>query len=159
MTPAASRSPSLDRAWIAAHIPHSGAMCLLDRVDAWDGTRIRCTATSHRDPRNPLRAHGRLASVCGIEYAAQAMAVHGELLGATQARPRIGYLASVRAVDAHVERLDTVDEPLSIEAERVSGDDHTLLYSFTVRSGECVLLTGRATVVLDASAAGLPDGR
>ncbi|AIO31260.1 putative 3-Oxoacyl-[acyl-carrier-protein] reductase [Burkholderia cenocepacia] len=144
----------LDHAWIAAHVPHAGAMCVLDTVDAWDATRIRCTATSHRDPHNPLRSHDRLASVCGIEYAAQAMAVHGALLGAQQQRPRVGYLASVRNVDAFVERLDTFELPLTIEAERIGGDDRSVLYGFALRCGERVLLSGRATVMLDAAAAG-----
>ncbi|KVG55812.1 hotdog family protein [Burkholderia territorii] len=159
---------TLDRAWIAAHIPHDGAMCLLDRVEAWDAARIRCSATSHRDPRNPLRSHGRLASVCGIEYAAQAMAVHGALLS-TQcaqtefARPRAGYLASMRNVDAFVDRLDTFELPLIVDAERIGGDDRSVLYGFTLRCGERVLLGGRAVVMLDASAAGVlvppPAGR
>ncbi|MEM5317462.1 hotdog family protein [Paraburkholderia sp. JHI869] len=146
----------LDHAWIAARIPHSGAMCLLDGVEAWDETRIRCTATSHRDPHNPLRSRGRLAAVCGVEYAAQAMAVHGALLGAMDGveggRPRVGFLASVRNVVAHIERLDTLAAPLAIEAERLSGGGNTILYGFTVRGEGRVLLTGRAAVVLDASA-------
>lgn len=159
---------TLDRAWIAAHIPHEGAMCLLDRVEAWDAARIRCSATSHRDPHNPLRSHGRLASVCGIEYAAQAMAVHGALVGTqhTQtepARPRAGYLASVRNVDAFVDRLDTFELPLIVDAERIGGDDRSVLYHFMLRCGERVLLGGRAAVMLDASAAGVfvppPAGR
>ncbi|WP_321860005.1 hotdog family protein [Burkholderia cenocepacia] len=153
MTAPVELTPPLDRAWIAAHIPHAGTMCVLDSVDAWDAERIRCTATSHRDPHNPLRAHGRLASVCGIEYAAQAMAVHGALLGAHRARPRVGYLASVRNVDAFVDRLDTFDAPLTVDAQRVSGDGRSVLYDFALRCGERVLLSGRAAVMLDASAA------
>ncbi|MGU7781467.1 hotdog family protein [Burkholderia sp. PU8-34] len=166
MTATPPLTPPLDHAWIAAHIPHAGTMCVLDTVDAWDDVRIRCTATSHRDPHNPLRSHGRLASVCGIEYAAQAMAVHGALLGAPQDRPRVGYLASVRSVDAFVDRLDardTLDMPLTVDAERLSGDANSVLYGFTLRCGERVLLTGRAAVMLDASAAGAlrppPAGR
>jgi predicted hotdog family 3-hydroxylacyl-ACP dehydratase len=147
----ALRAP-LDRAWIAAHIPHSAAMCLLDSVEAWDDTHIRCMATSHGDPHNPLRSLGRLAAVCGVEYAAQAMAVHGALLATGCERPRAGYLASVRNVEAHVERLDTIDAPLVIDAERLSGGGNTVLYGFTVRGNERVLLTGRAAVKLDASA-------
>jgi predicted hotdog family 3-hydroxylacyl-ACP dehydratase len=146
----------LDHAWIAGHIPHGGAMCLLDTVESWDETFIRCTATSHRDPHNPLRLHGRLSAICGVEYAAQAMAVHGAVLGALQGamsgRPRVGYLASVRNVEARIDRLDTLDAALAIEAERMSGSDNTILYGFTVRAGERVLLTGRAAVMLDASA-------
>ncbi|MHA6845978.1 hotdog family protein [Ralstonia syzygii] len=157
MTADCPLSPPLDYAWIAARIPHSGAMCLLDAVIAWDDTQIRCTAISHRDPGNPLRADGRLAAVCGIEYAAQAMAVHGALLGGAQDRPRAGFLASVRNVEAHVERLDTLKAPLTIEAERISGDSNNVLYRFTVSCGARVLLTGRAAVVLDAAGLGLPD--
>lgn len=158
-TPMQPPPPTLDRAWIAAHIPHDGAMCVLDRVEAWDAERIRCSATSHRDPHNPLRSRGRLASVCGIEYAAQAMAVHGALLGAQheqaeQARPRAGYLASVRNVDAFVDRLDTFALPLIVDAERIGGDDHSVLYGFALRCGDRLLLSGRAVVMLDASAAG-----
>lgn len=154
MTAPVGLTPPLDHAWIAAHVPHAGAMCMLDSVDAWDAERIRCTATSHRDPHNPLRAQGRLASVCGIEYAAQAMAVHGALLGAHEARPRVGYLASVRNVDAFVDRLDTFEAPLTVDAQRVSGDGRSVLYGFALRCGERVLLSGRAAVMLDASAAG-----
>ena len=55
-------------------------MCLLDAVLDWDDARITCRATSHADPANPLRADGRLGAANGIEYAAQAMAVHGALL-------------------------------------------------------------------------------
>ncbi|WP_395063511.1 hotdog family protein [Paraburkholderia silvatlantica] len=152
----AAPAAPLDRAWIAARIPHSGAMCLLDGVQAWDETRICCVATSHRDPHNPLRSRGRLAAVCGVEYAAQAMAVHGALLGALDGaaahRPRVGFLASVRNVVAHIERLDTLAAPLAIEAERMSGSGNTILYGFTVRGEGRVLLTGRAAVMLDASA-------
>ncbi|WP_296228264.1 hotdog family protein [Ralstonia sp. UBA689] len=144
--------PPLDRSWIAARIPHSGTMCLLDAVLAWDDAHIRCTATSHRDPANPLRANGRLAAVCGVEYAAQAMAVHGALRDAAQQRPRAGFLASVRGVVANVTRLDTLDGPLDIEAERIGGDGNNVLYGFTVRCAGRILLTGRAAVVLDASA-------
>lgn len=73
----------LDRNWIEQHIPHKGRMCLLDAVVSWDATRIRCRSASHRAPDHPLRAHGRLGIACGIEYAAQAMAVHGALVAAS----------------------------------------------------------------------------
>ncbi|HEY1996709.1 hotdog family protein [Paraburkholderia sp.] len=148
-------APPLDRGWIAQHIPHSGSMCLLDQVAAWDAESIHCTATSHLDPHNPLRAHGRLAAVCGVEYAAQAMAVHGALLGALSGaghdRPRAGFLASVRDVEAHTASLDTAEGPLLVEAERLSGTGNTILYRFALRSGERLLLTGRAAVMLDAA--------
>jgi len=141
----------LDYAWLLAHLPHQGSMCLLDVVTEWDAQRIRCTASSHRAADNPLRAHDRLGAACGIEYAAQAMAAHGALLAAADSAPRAGYLASARGVDLHVARLDDLADDLEVEAERLSGDDNTILYGFRVSAAGQELLSGRATVVLDAA--------
>jgi predicted hotdog family 3-hydroxylacyl-ACP dehydratase len=140
----------LDHAWLLAHLPHQGSMCLLDVVTEWDGQRIRCTASSHRHADNPLRAHDHLGAACGIEYAAQAMAAHGALLAAADGAPRAGYLASVRGVDLHVAQLDDIAADLDVEAERLSGDDNTILYGFRVSAAGRELLSGRAAVVLDA---------
>lgn len=137
----------VDHAWIAAHIPHTGKMCLLNRVEEWNAERATCSAISHRDPENPLRAHGRLAAACGIEYAAQAMAVHGALL-AQDAAPRQGYLASVRGTQLHVGRLDDIGADLTIDVVRSSGDDSTILYDFSIRADGRMLLEGRAAVFM-----------
>ena len=142
---------SLDHAWLLAHLPHQGSMCLLDAVTDWDTQRIRCTASSHRDAANPLRAHDRLGAACGIEYAAQAMAAHGALLAGADAAPRAGYLASVRSVELYVARLDDIVADLDIEAERLSGDGNTILYGFRVSAAGRELLSGRAAVILDAA--------
>jgi predicted hotdog family 3-hydroxylacyl-ACP dehydratase len=141
----------LDRAWIAAHIPHQGSMCLLDAVDSWSDTAIACRASSHADPANPLRAEGRLGAANGIEYAAQAMAIHGALLAGQGQPPRQGYLTSVRSVALHVARLDDLPGELGVHAERLSGDADTILYQFSVsHDGRC-LLEGRAAVMLGAA--------
>ena len=153
---------TLSRDDIARRIPHQGSMCLLDTVTAWDDKHISCQASSHRAPEHPLRAHGRLGAACGIEYAAQAMAVHGALVAETLASDnsssadstpaRAGYLASLRSVTLYVDRRDTVTGPLTVSAERMMGDANTVLYSFTVQAGAQTLLSGRAVVVLDAAA-------
>jgi len=140
----------LDRAAIAARIPHQGSMCLLDAVLAWDSGQIHCRASSHRQPDNPLRAAARLGAACGIEYAAQAMAVHGALLAPAGAPPRPGYLASVRSVQLAVDRLDDLVQDLDIVAERLSGDEHNILYHFRVEHAGDLLLSGRAAVMLVA---------
>jgi predicted hotdog family 3-hydroxylacyl-ACP dehydratase len=154
---------TLNRQDIARRVPHQGSMCLLDAVLAWDDNLIRCETRSHLAPQHPLRAYGRLGAACGVEYAAQAMAVHGALVAeslgsgnAGSSPPRAGYLASMRSVTLHVERLDTVPGPLTVNAERITGDANTVLYSFTVQAGAQTLLSGRAVVVLDA--AGIPPG-
>ena len=163
MLSAAHLPATLQHADIARRIPHQGTMCLLASVSAWDTQHIICQASSHHAPDHPLRAHGRLGAACGVEYAAQAMAVHGTLVAealagpnAATTPPRAGYLASMRSVTLFVDRLDTVAGDLTIRADRLTGDDNTVLYSFAVQAGDQPLLSGRAVVVLDASALALP---
>jgi predicted hotdog family 3-hydroxylacyl-ACP dehydratase len=125
-------------------------MCLLDGVLEWDAQRILCRATSHRDPANPLRVAQALPAACGIEYGAQAMAVHGALLDAHGAPLGRGFLASVRAVRLRAARLDDVEGPLQVSAERLGGEDDHVLYAFSIAGDGGELLSGRAAVVLDA---------
>jgi predicted hotdog family 3-hydroxylacyl-ACP dehydratase len=141
---------------IAELIPHSGSMCLLSRLDMWDETRIVCVATNHRDTAHPLRTHRGLLGTCTIEYAAQAMALHGALLGrAAGISPSPGYLASARGVRLHVLRLDDLpvagDGPdeLCVEATRQAGDARQILYAFTVDHAGRRIAEGRAAVVLN----------
>jgi predicted hotdog family 3-hydroxylacyl-ACP dehydratase len=149
----------LDRSWIEQNIPHHGRMCLLDEVIEWNAEHIRCRSRTHRAPGHPLLAHGRLGVCCGIEYAAQAMAVHGALAaaapaaGATTMRPRpeAGFLAGLRDVRLHVLRLDDLEADLLCEAALIAGDHSSALYEFELRSAERPLLGGRATVVFDAN--------
>jgi predicted hotdog family 3-hydroxylacyl-ACP dehydratase len=141
----------MTRAELARLIPHEGAMCLLDGVEQWDGRSIRCVSRSHRDAGNPLRVEGCLPAVCAIEYAAQAMAVHGGLAGGASGRPRAGYLASLRDVVCRRSRIDDLEGDLVVEAEQVAADGGRAMYRFALRVGEVEVLSGRATVVLDAS--------
>ncbi len=142
----------LDRAWIQAHIPHPGRMCLLDEVIEWNGERISCRSSGHRAADHPLRAHGRLGAACGIEFAAQAMAVHGALIAdASTVKPAGGFLASVRGVRLYVSRLDDVQTDLICDAVLIAGDRGTALYEFALRAAAMPLMSGRATVVLDPS--------
>ena len=142
---------ALDHAWITSHIPHQGSMCLLKNVHTWDDEKIECRADSHRALDNPLRAHGQLGIACGIEYAAQAMAVHGVLLApANSPRPKVGYLVSVRGVTMAATRLDDVNTDLVITASCMMANDSNMLYQFPVCANDKVLLEGLAAVVLNA---------
>lgn len=142
----------IDQAGIRALIPHSGAMCLLSGVTRWDATHISCVADSHRDPANPLGSGGKLPALCGIEYAAQAMAVHGALTGQVGARPRAGLLVSVRDVAERVAYLNDIAADLQVTAEQLAGGASGATYRFALHADGQELLSGRATVVLDADA-------
>lgn len=139
---------SLSREQLSQLLPHAGDMCLLHEVTAWDTEHIACLAINHRDPANPLRHNGILPAHCAIEYAAQAMAVHGGLAAQDTAKPRIGFLGSARDVKLYVERLDDIQTPLEIEATKQLADENHSLYELRVCAGGRELMTGRAAVFL-----------
>ena len=160
----------LDRSWIERNIPHHGRMCLLDEVIEWDAGHIRCRSSTHRRPDHPLRSQNRLGVACGIEYAAQSMAVHGALAGGAPAGPsagpggglgvgpdvgfirsEVGFLAGLRDVQLHVARLNDLHGDLIADAELIAGDHGSALYEFILTSEARRLLSGRATVVFNAN--------
>jgi predicted hotdog family 3-hydroxylacyl-ACP dehydratase len=134
----------LDSEQICARIPHTGTMCLLESVVAWDDETIQCTVTNHCDPNNPLRRENQLAAITAAEYAAQAMAVHGALLSNGEASP--GFLATLRNVILHVDTLHDQGDILLIHATRLAGDSGGFIYTFSVNANDRVLVEGRATV-------------
>jgi predicted hotdog family 3-hydroxylacyl-ACP dehydratase len=136
---------------IARMIPHAGAMCLLDSILNWDQVSIRCVSARHRAKDNPLRRAGRLSAICGIEFAAQAMAVHGRLAGGVGRRPKAGYLASLRDVKCRRERLDLLEADLVIAAELLMGDEQRVIYQFALDCAGIEMLSGRAAVVLEVA--------
>jgi predicted hotdog family 3-hydroxylacyl-ACP dehydratase len=139
----------MQREAIMALIPHQGASCLLAQVIGWDAAAIRCTAVSHLDPANPLRAGGRLGIVAGVEYGLQAAALHGALRGGGVAQ-RSGYLAALRDLHLGVARLDDpAHGALRIEARLLEQTAAGFLYALALHDASGAwLLRGQATVAL-----------
>lgn len=148
-----SISSMMNRDAICARLPHAGRMCLIERLESWDRDNITCIAISHRDADNPLRDGGRLHAVAGVEFAAQAMALHSKLLSTpdlspvdgTDTQSDIGYLASVRDLKLEVDDLGTITEDLRITARRHSADASWFIYDFEIHDGTNVVVSGRLT--------------
>ena len=126
-------------------IPHSGTMCLIDRIDHWDEHTIHCASTSHQDPNNPLRLDNELSSIHLLEYGAQTMAIHGGLLTKS---PSPGVLAAVRDVNIYIENLDHIGDEIitiaNVEINTATG----AIYRFTITDSDAnMLLNARATVI------------
>ena len=120
---------------------------MLNKVLEWDEDHIICLANSHRDKHNPLRNENILSSVCGVEYAAQAMAVHGALSSRdSKEEPRPGYLASIKNLKLLVSRLDDIDSDLTIDAELLMRDKEFFIYQFRIFSEGRNLLSGRVII-------------
>ncbi len=141
--------PIMNKTDLCRLIPHQGAMCLLDAVEQWDETGILCTTASHRDATNPLRRDEQLEAVCGLEYAAQAMAVHvGLLQRGKRRRIALGYLGAVKNLTLRAGRLDDVTGDVTVQATRLVGEAGSFIYAFRVSAGQHVLLDGRASIFL-----------
>ena len=135
-------------------LPHAGRMRLIERIVSYDDQRIVCESDSHRAADHPLLAGGALSIVAGLEYGAQAMAIHGGLLAAMaqaqRTRARHGFLVAASDLRWFVERLDACAAPLTIEAVSELRSDKQVAYRFEIRAADLTLLTGRASVLLDA---------
>lgn len=141
--------PSLTKDELAPLLPHAGAMCLLDGVESWGASTIRCSTESHHDPRNPLRRGAKLDVIAGLEYAAQAIGVHVGLFGGQpSAGGSIGYVGSVRDVTFSADRLDDCPGALTIDATRLFADHRSFMYRFAVSCHGREVLTGRASIFL-----------
>jgi predicted hotdog family 3-hydroxylacyl-ACP dehydratase len=141
--------PIISKDTLCRLIPHHGTMCLLDAVEQWDDTGIVCTTSSHRDVTNPLRRDNQLEAICGLEYAAQAMAVHVGLLRQKQERRlTVGYLGAVKNLMLLAARLNDVKEDLTVQATRLVGEADCFIYTFRVSAERQELLNGRASIFL-----------
>lgn len=140
----------LDREQIARLIPHAGSMCLLDSVKSWDSTSIRCLSWRHLSKDNPLRGPKGLGVLSGVEFAAQAMAVHSRLSAGSESRPTAGYLVSLRDVKCRNLCFSELDRELLIHANLLMGDEKQAIYTFAVGCADTELISGRAAVILEA---------
>lgn len=133
-------------------LPHAGRMRLIDRIVSYDAHTIICEAESHRAADHPLAENGVLSIACGLEYGAQAMAIHGALLALNAAPPdrraRVGYLIAASDLRWSIDRLDLCAGALEIEAINEFSSEHQVAYRFELRAAGATLLSGRASVQL-----------
>jgi predicted hotdog family 3-hydroxylacyl-ACP dehydratase len=131
---------------IEPRIPHAGDMVLIGEVRDYDESRITCRASTGRLADHPLGRKGRLPATALAEYGAQAMAVHGSLLGPSNEPPREGRLVALSELSLAVPELAEPAE-LTIRAERIGGSVIGEVYGFEVLDDERSLARGRATVM------------
>ncbi len=139
---------SIDKEELCKLIPHSGSMCLLDKVEFWNTTSIRCRAGNIHHPEHPLRHQGGFSALAAMELGAQAMAVHGGLIARTERLPVTpGYLAAIRNAKIHTADLSDSIQPLIIHATRIMGDQNAQLYEFNIFSAGKSIVSAKATVL------------
>lgn len=139
----------LNASEIEQRLPHAGAMCLLHEVIATDSDSLTALATSHLNTDNPLRQGDKIATINGIEYAAQAMALHGSLLSsASPEAPQAGYIATVRNIEMITAFIPETGAPLLITVEQLMSDSNGFTYHFYIDCEQQRLISGKITVFL-----------
>jgi predicted hotdog family 3-hydroxylacyl-ACP dehydratase len=130
-------------------VPHSGPMCLLDRV------------LEHEGPFTACAAHGAAAALLadadaglpvwvGIEYMAQCVAVHGGLVARERGLPpRAGILLGSRRIEFGTDRLPS-DVELRVVARHRRGERGLASFDCEVESpaGGPALVRGRLNVYI-----------
>jgi predicted hotdog family 3-hydroxylacyl-ACP dehydratase len=132
------------RAQIERLVPHSGAMCLLDAVMAWDSSHIACRSAAPA-AQHPLTREGRVPAIAACEYAAQAVAVHGALLDGVQ-DARDGMLAKLADVELRMSYFPLGTGDVSVRAELLGRLATGCLYAFDVASHDQAVASGRLIV-------------
>jgi len=136
----------LDRESIERLIPHSGPMVLLDHVISYDERHVLCTTLSHRAADNPLCRGGRLPAVCGVEYGAQAAAVHGPLVEGHAVQP--GQIVLLRHLAWTRPFLDDIEDRLEVRAECLHRDRRELAYGFSIHAKAAEIMSGEIGIIL-----------
>lgn len=137
----------LDTAELYHSLPHGDDMRLLDRVVHFDADSIRCMANSHRDRENPMRIDNSLPILCGLEYAAQALALHGVLVASRSPdivlnRDQI-FIVMVKGVSCRVDRLDVYDAELQVNGRIVFRQNAAAVYDFSLEADGDILIEGQ----------------
>ncbi len=90
--------------------------------------------------------------IAGLEYAAQAMAVHvGLTTDISDRNASVGYLGAVRDLQFHSHTFQQFTEDLTIKANILLEQSMSFIYAFSIRAHETPLLQGRASIFIQGS--------
>jgi predicted hotdog family 3-hydroxylacyl-ACP dehydratase len=132
---------------IEALVPHSGPMCLLERVIEHGPGHTVCAVDPGRS-RLLAAPDGSVPVWVGIEYMAQCIAAHGGLVALERGEPRRpGVLLGARRVRFDVPRFEA-DRELRVLARHHRGERGLLAFECEIRDarGGAPLVEGRLNV-------------
>lgn len=144
----------INKAQIAALVPHAGDMCLIDAVTAWSDKHIECIAHLSTKNGHPLSLEGELSAIHLLEYGAQAMAVHAGLLRqkmtdrSMSIMPVPGFLAAIRDAQFFIDSLHGYECELHIKANALIHSANGVIYELKIADDQQVLLAQARTTVI-----------
>lgn len=141
------RSRGLSRAEIERLLPQKEAMCLIDGVTSWDEASILCTADAGR-ASHPLKGERGVSAVHSVEYGAQAAALHC-LLQRRSEPAQSGLLLQIHEARFFVPRLDSLPQPLRVQANCTHSTSEAARYAYQIEAGGVIASTGELTTRLN----------
>lgn len=134
----------LDQQQIAKMLPHAGDMCLLSKVLTWDAEQLTGLAVDLNFKNNPLLCDAELFSITGVEYAAQAVAVHAGLAsGQTSGE---GYLVQIKNINIHKPKLSS--EPIKVAVYKQALQPYSMIYDFKISESAELIIEGTLMIAL-----------
>ena len=138
-----------DQYTIAELVPHAKPMILLDRVSAWTPKTLTAEVTLHASSPFCETASNQQAvpAYVGIEYMAQAIAVHGGISERQQnAAVQIGFLIGSRRYSSEVERFKLGKKLCVNIRENMRSDGGLCVFDCTISQNEKVLASASLNV-------------
>ena len=140
----------LNKTAIAELIPHADEIVLLDSCILSSAEGLTCISNSHTDKNNPLRNANGLSATSGVEYAAQAIAVHAALQNNKNTGQ--GLLVACKNIICRLRYLDTIATEIQIQVEHIGGSVElgVLQYKFHINASGKVqkLISGELSIAI-----------
>jgi len=138
---------ALSRVEIERLLPQKGAMCLIDAALEVTADGIVCLANVRTDG-HPLGEVQGVPALHGVEYGAQAAALHRLIHNGEQGKVIGGLLLQVRDLHFFVDHLDRLPQPLRISARCAMASSEIARYIFEIRAGDLLASRGELTLKL-----------
>lgn len=111
-------------------LPHSDDMCLIQNIIDWSESTICCSTTAHLDADNILAIDSRLPAWSGIEYIAQALALHGVLLKGAEEQLVIqkAFVATIQTAEIFTDDISQYPGALTIQATIIFSQENSAVF-------------------------------
>lgn len=141
--PGAGEINLIDFANVAALIPHSGAMVLLDKVTGYDGASLTAELTVRND--GLFGDEDSIPAWVGIEYMAQAVGAYAGIRSILAGEPiKLGYLLGTRRYTGNVAAI-SVGTPLTVRITNIIQDEKLGVFDCLIL-GEGIEITANLNV-------------
>lgn len=121
----------ISREVIQTLIPHGDSMSLIDTVDYWDESQIKCSVDPYQGFKYPFRTETHSSTMLLIEHGAQASGIHSALLLKEKFSPsQLIVLGAVKNAKLYHDNISKEVKRIQIIAELLINNQNGAIYTF-----------------------------